>query len=207
MRRRRRFTSWFVEPYRQVKLGLMFLIVNLVFSFLILGVFGFYLWDVYQAIVVYFQLSGAQGLEIMGKLTYPLIWGTALMVLFIGTTLLVSVRYTHAIYGPLVSIHRYLDDLLNQRRVQPLNLRESDQLKDLADRLNLLAERYISDQRHAPMVPIHRFLDDLIQGRQPKPLELRDTDQFKDLVGKLNKVADMVNAKQAGKPGPAGSNS
>ena len=84
MRRRRRFTSWFVEPYRQVKLGLMFLIVNLVFSVLILGVFGFYLWDVYQAIVGYFQLSGDQGLEIMGKLTYPLIWGTALILVILA---------------------------------------------------------------------------------------------------------------------------
>ena len=30
--RRRGFKSWFVEPYRQVKLGLLFIVVNLVFS-------------------------------------------------------------------------------------------------------------------------------------------------------------------------------
>ena len=30
--RRRGFVSWFVEPYRQVKLGLIFLLLNFVFA-------------------------------------------------------------------------------------------------------------------------------------------------------------------------------
>ncbi len=197
--RRRGFTSWFVEPYRQVKLGLVFLVVNFVFSVLIFGVFGYYLWDVYQAIVGYFELSGPQGGEILDKLAIPLIWGAALMLVFIVTTILVSVKYTHAIYGPLVSIHRYLDDLLEEKRVSPLTLRESDQLQDLAQKLNLVAERYLVDQRQSSLVPVHRFIDELLQGEQPKPLEVRGSDHLRDLVNKLNKLADVVNASTAEK--------
>lgn len=195
--RRRGFTSWFVEPYRQVKLGLVFLVVNFVFAALIFGVFAYYLWDVYQAMVGYFELSGAQGGEILSKMATPMLWGAGLILVFVVTTILVSVKYTHAIYGPLVSIHRYLDDLLEEKRVSPLTLRDSDQLQDLATKLNKVSERYIIDQRQSSLVPVYRFIDELLQGQQPKPLEVRGSDHFKDLVNKLNKLADVINATTA----------
>jgi len=139
--RRRGFISWFVEPYRQVKLGLIFLFLNLTFAGLIFLVFGYYLWDVYQAMAAYFQFSNQQNLEVLTKFQTPALLGSALLLVFVGLTILVSVRYTHRIYGPLVSIHRFLDELLSNQPVSPLLLRESDQLKELAEKLNHLAEQ------------------------------------------------------------------
>lgn len=197
--RRRGFTSWFVEPYRQVRLGLVFLVVNFVFAALIFGVFAYYLWDVYHAMVSYFELSGPQGGEILSKLATPMLWGAGLILVFVITTILVSVRYTHAIYGPLVSIHRYLDDILEEKHVSPLALRDSDQLQDLAKKLNTVAERYVVDQRQSSLVPVYRFIDDLLQGKRPQPLEIRGSDHIQDLVNKLNKLADVINANTAEK--------
>ena len=187
--RRRGFQGWFVEPYKQVRLGLMFLLVNFCFSILIIGVFGYYIFDMYDAVSTYFHLSGEENSQAMGKFAVPMVIGGSLMFLFVLTTILVSVRYTHEIYGPLVSIHRYLDDLLNGRAPSPINLRESDQLKDLAIKLNSVAERMSLDQRAGPMVAIHRFLDDLNAGKVPSPLKLRDNDHFAELAEKLNKLA------------------
>lgn len=139
--RRRGFVSWFVEPYRQVKLGLMFLGLNLVFSALIFLVFGYYLWDVYQTMAVYFSFTDQQSLEVMSKFRVPALIGAGLLFVFISLSIMLSVRYTYRIYGPLVSIHRFLDDILAGQKVGQLTLRESDQLKELAEKLNQLADQ------------------------------------------------------------------
>lgn len=189
--RRRGFKSWFVEPYRQIKLGLMFLLVNFFFSVAIFSVFSYYIWNVFRALSVYFSLSESQNQEILAKFSVPIFIGLGLMILFILITILVSVRYTHAIYGPLVSIHRFLDDLIGFKRVEPITLRESDQLKSLAAKLNKLAFR-LDDKRKAPLVPIYRFLDDLLKGENPEPLLLREEDQLAELCEKLNDVAKII---------------
>lgn len=196
MAQRRKFASLFIEPYRQVKLGLMFLILNLVFAAAILGTFGYYLYDVYKSIKVYFELSGAQSVEISSKLSIPMGIGAGLILGFVVITILIAVKYTHRIYGPLVSIHRYLDDILSNRRAKPLVIRESDQLQELASKLNQVAEIYVNEQRQSTMVPVYRFLDDLIEGRTPTPLQLRDTDAMGELASKLNKIADMLGASR-----------
>lgn len=192
--RRRGFVSWFVEPYKQVRLGLMFLLVNGVFSALIIGVFGYYVLDIYDAVVTYFKLSGAESQVTMQKFGVPVAIGGALILLFIITTIMVSVRYTHEIYGPLVSIHRYLDEVLNGRTPGPIQLRESDQLKDLATKLNQMAERLVKDDRAGPFVQMHRYLDEILEGKKPSPIKLRDNDHFSDLARKINDVGAKVKA-------------
>ena len=139
--RRRGIKAWIVEPYKQVKLGLMFLLVNTVFAVLIFGVFGYYVWDIYKAVSAIFALSGQESNFTLFKFGWPIAVGLALILLFVAVTLLLSIRYTHQIYGPLVSIHRFLDDVLVGNDPGLLQLRESDQLKDLASKLNTVAGR------------------------------------------------------------------
>ena len=191
LKRRRKFLSIFVEPYRQIKLGLMFLILNFIFSFAVLAVFGYYLLDVYNTMKIYFGLSAGQGNQILGKFSIPIWTTSSIIALFVILTLLISVKYTHAIYGPLVSIHRFLDDVLGGRPLKPLVLRESDQLQDLAKKLNLLAERS-GDHRKVPMLTVYKYLEELIQGQNPASLRLRESDQFEELINKLNLIGDEM---------------
>lgn len=188
--RRRGAVSWFVEPYRQVKLGLIFLIVNTVFSILIFSIFGYYVWDIYKTVSTYFSLSPDQTHLTWAKFTIPVFVGAGLTFAFFISTILISVRYTHQIYGPLVSIHRFLDQVREGETPDPLQLRESDQLKELAQKLNSLSERMTSGKRQGAMIPIYRYLDDLIAGQKPKPLQLRDGDHLNELVTKLNQLTE-----------------
>ncbi len=194
--RRRGLVSWFVEPYRQVKLGLMFLVVNLVFAGAIFGVFGYYLWDIYQAMVVYFQLSADQGEQIITKLHVPMMAAASIIIIFIIATILLSVRYTHAIYGPLVSIHRFLDDLVQGRKVQPLVLRESDQLLELARKLNDL-NGLIGAERHPnELQTINEFLDSALNSDAPAmALDLGQDPLQKDVADKINTLIKMARKK------------
>ncbi len=197
--RRRGYRSWFVEPYLQVKLGVLLLLLNLVFAGLTLGVFGFYIWDIYQAMSTYFKLSGDQATEILQKLSLPIQAGLGLMVAFIGASLLITVRYTHRIYGPLVSIHRFLDELLQGVPVTPLILRESDQLQGLADKLNRLADAERSHSRRpSSLTPIYRYVDEMLAGKAPQPLRLREYDEYHELAQRLNELGDVMRRNRAG---------
>lgn len=139
--RRRGFRSWFVEPYKQIKIGLIFLILNLIFGIIIFGVYGYYIYDIYSIVSSYFQLNADQSYTALSKYTYPLVVGLILICVFIITTILVSVKCTHNIYGPLVSINRCLDQLIEGQPSEPLQLRPSDELQDIAKKLNILISR------------------------------------------------------------------
>jgi hypothetical protein len=133
--------SKLVEPYFQIKLGLMFIVVNVVFSLLIGGVVYWVLADVFAAVKTYFQLTGGDATLTMGKLSTPMLLIGSVVVLFVATTFYVAVHYTHKIYGPLVSIHRFVDELLEERVPSKLLLRDGDELQDLAVKLNDLADK------------------------------------------------------------------
>jgi hypothetical protein len=139
--RRGGFKSMLVEPYVQVKLGLMFILVNLVFSVLVLLTMGWYVFDIFGTMAGYFQLTGQDAGSVLSKLQVPLAVVAVLVLGFVATTLLFAVSYTHKIYGPLVSINRFLDELIEGTKPTKLVLREGDQLQDLAAKLNVLAER------------------------------------------------------------------
>ena len=190
--RRRGFKSWFVEPYRQVKLGLLFLILNLAFAGLMFGIFGYYIWDIYQTLAVYFKLTSDQSSEILLKFQAPIVAGTLLIFIFVVISIMVAVRYTHQIYGPLVSIHRFLDEYLEGITVTPLALRESDQLKDVAEKLNHLLSLQPNEKRQPNLRPIFAYLDEILAGKMPAPIRSRESDAFFGLIERLNRLAEVL---------------
>ncbi len=141
LKRRRGLGSWLVDPYLQVKIGLFFIVINLAFAALALAVFLHYSWDMYTSISTYYQLTAPQSSIAFEKFKAPVLIFASLTLGFVVLTFVVSVRYTHRIYGPLVSIHRFLDSLLLGEKPSALKLRESDQLKELAEKLNSLASK------------------------------------------------------------------
>ena len=138
--KRRGLKSLLIEPYRQVQVGVVFLLLNVLFSTLVLFVFSYYFWDVYSSLTVYFDLSDAQKSEILSKLLIPVYITFGLVFAFLILTVLSSLTYTHKIYGPLVAINRFLDEMLANETPKPLVLRDGDQLHDLAEKLNALID-------------------------------------------------------------------
>lgn len=187
--RRRGLKSWFVEPYQQVRLGVWFLLINCVFGGLIFAVYSYYVIEVYEAVTMYFQISGSESTEVFAKFRVPLAVGMALVAAFILTTILASVRMTHGFYGPLISIHRFLDDLLSGQAPKPIQLRDSDQLQDLVVKLNRLPREMISfNEGRSQLTSIQKFLNDLLEGR-PGHLEGSDQDLIlADIAKKMKKL-------------------
>ena len=185
-----------IEPYKQLRFGITFLWLNLLFSTAIIALFGSYLWDIYSALSEYFKMDKAQSEVILMKLAIPAALGIFLIFIFIIMTLVASTRYTHQIYGPLVSIKRFLDELLIGKNPTPIKLRETDQLKDLVSRLNKL-----SDQLNASKTINHSHdevlncIDGLIKGKVVKEILVEDGDPNEELAKKLNKLAKKLGAR------------
>jgi len=133
--------SMLVEPYVQVRLGLMIVMLNLVFAVLMACVFGYYIWDVFKAMETYFQLNQAESLVTWSKFAWPLAAGGLLVTVFIGLTFYITIKYTHKIYGPLISVHRFLDVILEGGKPEPLKLRNNDELGGLVEKLNQVYEK------------------------------------------------------------------
>ena len=181
---KKRRSSLLIEPYKQLRFGFMFLAVNMMFSTLIVAVFAHFLWDMYEALSVYFKLDQAQSMVTLEKFAKPASIGTGLVLLFILATLFLSARYTHQIYGPMVSIRRFLDELIAGRSPQPITLRSSDQLQDLVDRLNRVGAIFRNPSETEKILITH--LDALIQGEKPQPIHLNDGDPLKEIADRIN---------------------
>jgi hypothetical protein len=139
--RRRGVSSKLVEPYFQIKLGLMFVIANLVFSVAIAGVMYWFVSDMFTAIKTYFSLTGYDAALTLDKLSTPLMIIASMLLVFVGVTFYIAIHYTHKIYGPLVSINRFVDDMVEGRPPRRLALRDGDELQDLVTKLNILADK------------------------------------------------------------------
>lgn len=192
-----RRTQMLIEPYKQLRFGFSFITLNFFFSTSMMLVFGYYLWDVFEAISEYFRLDSAQQMTTASKFMIPASLGLIVYLLFIFSTLYLSARYTHQFYGPLVSIRRYLDDMIAGRKPAPIKLRAKDQLHDLVDRLNLLSDS-LSRSAGAPasIENLNQFVSSLLAGNKPGDLNLKDSDPLKTLSVRLNQLAKEFNQKK-----------
>jgi len=134
-----RRTKILLDPYKQFRFGIMYLVVNFIFSILMLTVFTYYMWDIFAAIQFLFKLNDAESMMTLKKFMVPAFIGLGMSVLFVVVTLYLSVKYTHQFYGPMVSIKRYLDKQISGENPDPIKIRKTDQLQDLVVRLNTLA--------------------------------------------------------------------
>ena len=107
------------------------------------------------------------------------------MVILIGLIL------SNRIAGPIYSIQNYLKDLLRGKYDKRLKLREKDELKDLAESINELAQKLRRDQSDRQEV-----IDKL--ERQTDKMEeiIRDGDGKKsklpEIVGKLRETIEKL---------------
>lgn len=137
--RRGGFLSMIVEPYRQVRLGLMVLLVNTLFGLCIGGIFSYYIIDIHDVLSVYFQFNPTEDQQVWQKFWVILLLCLSLVAVFFVLTFVVIIKYTHQIYGPLVSLHNHLDQLIAGTAKSPINMRSTDQLQALAQKINQLS--------------------------------------------------------------------
>jgi signal transduction histidine kinase len=148
--RRRSFRAYFVEPFQQIRFGMHVIAVSLLFT----AVFSFLTYRAFaeqysQVIEIFSVVETADLINNDIFLRNAIVIGGALAI-FCVTMMFVVVRRTHKMYGPMVSILRFLGELQKGNYAVRIHIREKDDFQTLVGKLNDLAEAL--HLRHEEMV-------------------------------------------------------
>lgn len=138
--KRRTFRAYLVEPFKQIRFGLHVVAVCLVFVVL-LG------WLIYRAfseqylqVIELFSVADSAALVNNEVFTRNGIFIGAALLALTASTMFVVFRQTHRMYGPMVSIHRFVNELKKGHFAARIRTRNNDEFQNLVAALNGLAE-------------------------------------------------------------------
>jgi hypothetical protein len=127
--------NYFIEKKFQVKYLLLTILMLLTYSLLfIVIIFAPYMLTLYFDYPLNEQAESARVILLLHGRIWPWIGG---VILFFGT---VSIFISHKVAGPLFRMKKSLDKVTQGDLSVVIKLRKWDDLKDLAERINLLVE-------------------------------------------------------------------
>jgi HAMP domain-containing protein len=148
-RPRRTLRGIFIEPFKQIKLGLYVMGVTLVFVILA-GLFYRQAFDAQYAHVM--SIFGVVEEALQTQVTNNDIFVqnsrrlAVLFTTFIVVMFTVILRSTHRYYGPLVSIERFIHEIRDGNYHKRVSIRKGDELGRLVNSLNEMATEL--EKRH-----------------------------------------------------------
>jgi hypothetical protein len=138
--KRRSLKAYLVEPFKQIRFGLHVVGVSVVFvvvfAWLVLSAFR----EQYQQVIDIFQVAETGDLinnEVF--IRNGTLIGSSLII-FTAVMMFVVIRRTHKMYGPMVSIMRFVGELQRGNFAVRIHIREKDDFQALVHKLNALAE-------------------------------------------------------------------
>lgn len=147
--RDRTIRSVLIDPFRQIKFGIY--MIGAALAFIVVS--GYMFWsafgDQYTQIISIFNIVDPDELwELRLNDVFQtnairiVVFFTAFLIVMFG----LAFHLTHRYYGPLVSIERFLDELIRGNYQSRVTIRNTDELQDLVRKLNELASNL--EKRH-----------------------------------------------------------
>ena len=141
--KKRSLKSIIIEPFKQIRFGLY--VIGASLAFVLIAAWLFY--DSFSAQYIHIlDLFSVVDPELRQQFVLDdVFYANAFrLILFFAIFLVVMFtmifRLTHRYYGPLVSIERFLDQLIEGKYDTRVSIRKKDELQNLANQLNKLAE-------------------------------------------------------------------
>jgi signal transduction histidine kinase len=181
--KRRTFRAYLVEPFKQIRFGLHVVSVSLLFA----GIFAFLFLEAYkeqyEQVFALFQVAEQTEVlqnDIFLRNRAKIIFA---ILAFVAIMLFVVVRRTHRMYGPMISMMRFVSELKRGNYAVRINVRQKDDFQSFVAELNALASEL--QKRHG--VPSKKEpvqgMDDLDKRQQ----------NFEDGVVVINDSNDQQN--------------
>lgn len=134
---RRKLSNLTIDPKAQLRFVKPFIILMLVAFLVINTIF-------WQILALRGEAGDAANTALFAALSglmSQIVFISSLGMILLGILSLVFwIVYSHRIFGPVVSLRRHITSLLEGKYDSRVKLRKNDELKDLADDLNKLAE-------------------------------------------------------------------
>ncbi len=148
-RARRNWRSTVIEPFKQLRLGLYAIGISVVFVLISAGLFVLAFYEQYQNVMDIFGVTdpNVRWEIVVDDVFKRNAWRLGLVFLVYLATLCTVVFFmTHKVYGPLVSIERFVDQIQKGDYHRRARIREKDDLQRLVAKLNAMAEKL--EERH-----------------------------------------------------------
>ncbi|MBC62520.1 MAG: hypothetical protein CMP11_08680 [Zetaproteobacteria bacterium] len=149
----RKLINIFIEPFKQFTIGLYILLVTTVFficsAFLLTSAFL----SQYEQVMGLFNVASSKAKWdfILNDVFYKnAFWVFSLYFTYAIVLFSLVLKFTHRYYGPLVSIDRFLKNLIEGQYSTRVSIRKKDELQSLVKRLNELAEKL--EEKHGKTV-------------------------------------------------------
>ena len=149
----RSLRSTLIEPFAQIKLGVYIIILSTLFLILAGWLFFHTFEAQYSNVMEIFEVTNPDARheiianDVFYGNVYKLI---TLFAVYILTLLAVIFRTTHKYHGPLVSIERFADLIVEGKYYSRVAIRKKDELKSLAEKLNAMAQAL--EKKHGALV-------------------------------------------------------
>ncbi len=145
----RSLRSTVIEPFKQVRMGLYMLSLSLSFLVLVAYMIVSAFVDQYRHVMEIFNVVDPE--TRWELVTNDVFYSNAykigvLFLIYIVLSLILVFRMTHKVYGPLVSIERFIEQMGAGHYEKRLVIRKGDDLQRLASQLNKMAS--MLDRRH-----------------------------------------------------------
>ncbi|MBF0449663.1 MAG: hypothetical protein HQK75_03085 [Candidatus Magnetomorum sp.] len=125
---KRRFQNYLINERMQLTLTFQFLIISVIFTIFIGLLMFFVIWPVVKVYIPPALVS------VMIQQLVSKLYSTSFILLLVIAGF--SIIFTHRIAGPVYHLERTLDRLLDGDDVNLINLRDGDELQDLASKIN-----------------------------------------------------------------------
>lgn len=142
MRGKRRLSAYLIEPFQQIRFGLYVVGVCSAFAAVFSWTFVHAFREQYSQVLDFFKVvdeSNASALisnDVFNKNMWLM---SGIVVVFVVTVIAVVVRRTHRMYGPMISIMRFVNELSAGNYNARIHIRQKDDFQDLVRYLNRLA--------------------------------------------------------------------
>ncbi|MCB9229417.1 MAG: hypothetical protein H6618_07385 [Deltaproteobacteria bacterium] len=139
-RKKRKLRNYFLQPLLQIRLGLYSILLTILFSATIMMILYLNLED-FTTILLALTDSESEIRELFSEYISQTIWWVLILVLiFIITSISVSVVYTHKLVGPTIAFRSQIEKLRHGEFQSRITLRKGDGFQEVADEINLLTE-------------------------------------------------------------------
>lgn len=145
--RKRSWRYFLIEPFKQLKLGLYVIVISMTFTTIAAALIYKALTEQYKQVMEIFAVVDPN--KQWELITNDVFFSNALnisllFVSYLVILLSVVILKTHKVYGPLVSIERFVKHVTNGNYHAKVRMRDGDDLVELANKLNAMADALLA---------------------------------------------------------------
>jgi signal transduction histidine kinase len=133
-------TGVLIRPRQQFRYAFILVAGGILAQSLVIGLMAYFINSTITNVIDTHHLDSEVATTITHAISLSLFILMVVAVAFALVAVLIGVKLSHRIYGPMVPFTRHIELLRNGRYNTRMNLRKSDDLVELKDALNSLAE-------------------------------------------------------------------